>query len=208
MMTKEDFAQQITMRAYTEEMTDAEKIQARDAGLVVIFGRSDDITVLAGAIDEAFYDGKPIMLNPQGALSGLNDGDTYEFNNLSDMEACVDQLRYSKPVKAIWHNSPSEYCWTFETDIPHATFEVIDGEESYCLGIVIDMKDLAVEEMPIPFPSMKPDGIAFRLNEYPSIHDQFMMAALTGLVGHKLAPKSAGEVARDYAKFAMEARKK
>ena len=47
-------------------------------------------------------------------------------------------------MKAVW--GEEGYSWTYETAIPHATFEILEDEEKYCRGIVFDIKDLASGE--------------------------------------------------------------
>lgn len=37
-------------------------------------------------------------------------------------------------VEAVWDNDG--YSWTYKTDIPHETFEVLEDGEKYCRGIV------------------------------------------------------------------------
>lgn len=34
------------------------------------------------------------------------------------------------------------FAWTYSTEIPHATFEIIEEGEKFCRGIVFDINDL------------------------------------------------------------------
>jgi len=46
-----------------------------------------------------------------------------------------------RAVDALWAKEDG-YSWTYRTDIPHATFEIVEDGEPYCRGIVIDVADL------------------------------------------------------------------
>lgn len=35
------------------------------------------------------------------------------------------------------------YSWIYQTDIPHATFEIVEGDDPYCRGIVFALADAA-----------------------------------------------------------------
>lgn len=50
--------------------------------------------------------------------------------------------RNAKKLVAKWNDSGSP-CWSFETDIPHETFEIFDDGELFCTGIVFSMEDLS-----------------------------------------------------------------
>ena len=43
----------------------------------------------------------------------------------------------------MWHDEGGP-CWTFETDIPHETFTIMEDGEPWCIGMVFSMKDLEV----------------------------------------------------------------
>ena len=46
-----------------------------------------------------------------------------------------------KTIEAIWC-PPSGGSWAYETEIPHAKFNIYEDEELYCVGIVFDMRSL------------------------------------------------------------------
>lgn len=138
-MNKEEFAERITLRQRCEELTEEDVELAHESGLVVIYGGSEDLVMLEGAIDDEL-DG-PLVFDIS-ALGILQPWEEDEPQTPEDAAGWLEQKRLCKCIEAKWSDAPSEYCWTFETEIPHATFEIIDGEDGYCLGIVIDMKDL------------------------------------------------------------------
>lgn len=54
-------------------------------------------------------------------------------------------MKGAAKITAIWDNYG--YSWTYKTTIPHETFEIMEGEQKYCRGIVFSTDDL-------------PDGLA------------------------------------------------
>ena len=115
-------------------LTKEEATEAKGKGIVVAFGYSDDLVEFEGAIhDEAgCYEGGTIHLSKDGL-----------FHSECECECKWAKAAREKfqTIKAVWDDfgSPS---WTFETDIPHETFELIDDGEVFCRGIVFDIKDL------------------------------------------------------------------
>ena len=51
-MTKEQFAEMLNGKQYRSEMTSDDGELAKDNGLVVVFGASDDLMEFRGAIDD------------------------------------------------------------------------------------------------------------------------------------------------------------
>ncbi|UZW13216.1 hypothetical protein OSC52_15370 [Clostridium pasteurianum] len=130
-MDIKEFAIGLTGREYGQEITKDEEKLAKELGLVVVFGYSDDNAEFRGAIyDEAgCYGGGEIFINKDGLI-----------------EECECDCKYfklakekAKVIRAIWDK---EYCWKYETNIPHAEFEIFDDGEKFCKGIVFDIKDL------------------------------------------------------------------
>jgi hypothetical protein len=142
-MTKEELAAKLTGREIGQEITEAEENLAADDGLVVIFGASDDLCELRGAIyDEAgCYDGGVVLFTADGLLPEL-DRDDMEVLEKHGVAGAVEKLRNGAiKIDALWCEEPG-YSWTYKTDTPHATFEVMEDGEHYCRGIVIDLKEL------------------------------------------------------------------
>ena len=132
----------MTGRSYRDEMTMAEKKAASEAHLIVIFGASDDLVELRGWVDDELgaYDGTVFMIHANGVCPPWED-----FDEKDDEEMCrqyfIDKAGARK-VEALWCAEPG-YSWTYRTDVPHATFEIVEDGEPYCRGIVIDVGDLA-----------------------------------------------------------------
>jgi len=132
-MTIQEFAKLLDSREMGEEITREERRRAETLGFVVVFGYSDDNAEFKGALDGEVgcYGGGTIRLNEEGIF-----------------EECQDNCKYSrvakkmcKRIKAVWDDG-SGISWKYETDIPHATFDVMEDSEVWCRGIVFDIKSL------------------------------------------------------------------
>jgi hypothetical protein len=108
---------------------------AKSERLVVVFGQSDDLMAFAGAIDDELgaYNGGTAYLTSEGLLRRECDDDRCPyFEKLQKLAATVE---------ARWCKEAS-YNWTFRTDIPHETFEVLDDGVAQCRGIVFSLADV------------------------------------------------------------------
>lgn len=139
-MIKEQLAALLYGRTYGDEITPAEEAQAEANGLVVIFGASDDLVELRGAIGDEIdaYDGTTFYLTPKGPLEKHSD---------CNCAFCGYEKERAKAlkIKAVW-GADGESPWTFETNAPHATFEITSEGERFCRGIVLHLDDIK----PIP----------------------------------------------------------
>lgn len=107
---------------------------AKDNGLVIVYGASDDLMEFRGAIDDEIdaYDGTAVALDSNGLIK-----------NKCDESRCPYFMElWNKGIKisAVW--CEDGWSWTYRTDIPHETFEVLDGEDKYCRGIVFSLADV------------------------------------------------------------------
>jgi hypothetical protein len=125
-------------REYRDEITTDEKRTAKAAGLVVVFGASDDLMEFEGAICEEVdcYDGGTAWVDADGVLS-RDDDDSDE--QIADY---VRRRKMARKIDAVW--ARDGFSWTYRTDIPHATFVIMEDGEPYCRGIVFALADLAV----------------------------------------------------------------
>lgn len=136
-MNKEELAKLLDGREYGEEISKSEEKIAKDAGLVVVYGASDDLCEFAGAIyDEVgCYNSGEVWLNKKGIISV--DEDEVEVLEKHD---CLDFVM--KDAKQIKINKGDGYTFTYETKIPHATFDIKDDDEPYCRGIIFSIDSL------------------------------------------------------------------
>lgn len=138
-MTKEELAALLNGREYGEEITKEEAAAAKAAGLLVVYGASDDLMEFDGAFrdEQGAWGGTTARLTPTGLLP--------YWDNARDDEETAEQYfkdkAIAKSIDAIW--AKGDYSWQFKTDIPHATFEIVDGEDKYCRGLVIALADLS-----------------------------------------------------------------
>ena len=142
-MNKEKFAAMLNDREYRNEITKDEAAQAKAAGLVVVYGASDDLMEFAGALyDEVgVYGGGMALVDAKGVL----DRDQIDDDDDEAIAEFVARSKTAQSIEALWNDSVSDAsvpAWTYMTDIPHATFDVMDDGELYCRGIVFALADL------------------------------------------------------------------
>lgn len=138
-LSKEDMAARINGREYRDEMTAQDSEDARESGLFVIYGASDDLVEIDGlsADEMGCYGGGELYLTATG-VAEMPDEDEQEV--LAKFGVLEQVKCAGRKVQIHWDKDG--YSWTYETDVPHATFEILDDGEKYCRGIVIDAADL------------------------------------------------------------------
>lgn len=135
-MTKEELAARLNGRQYRNEITAGEAAEAKAAGLVVVYGYSDDNMEFEGAIRDEIgcYDGGTAYLTRDGLLQ--NDCDDDECPHFEKLK------QKASTIEAIWSPGDEQYSWIYKTDIPHATFEIIEDDLPFCRGIVFALADV------------------------------------------------------------------
>jgi hypothetical protein len=131
----QEFAKMLDGRSEDSVITLQEENKAAQLGFVVVYGYSDDNAEFAGAISDEVgcYDGGTIHLSTGGIFEDCD----------SDCKYALAAKGLCKIIEAKWNNSDGEYAWTYETDIPHETFNILDEEgNKWCKGIVFDIKSL------------------------------------------------------------------
>lgn len=135
-MKKEELAALLNGREYGDEMTKAEELEAKQSGLVIVFGYSDDNAEFRGVIsDEVGASGdRLIYFNHNGLLKDHEDRCECPYCGYE----AAKQL-----CKSIWPKwSVLGYSWMYHADFPHATFDIMEDGNTYCRGIVFSMEDL------------------------------------------------------------------
>lgn len=140
-MTKEEFAKELDGVEYAQETKDKSLIQqAKRSGLVMVYGASDDLVEFDGAIyDECYcYDSVQIFV----CHNGNSFKPVTDISHDCDCEYCgFENMKESaKTIKADFDKDG--YTWIISTEIPHATFEVMEDGEKFCRGIVFSVDDL------------------------------------------------------------------
>ena len=138
-MTKEELIIFLNGRKYTKEADNEIKFKMATTDLVVVFGASDDLMEFRGAIyDEVgCYNGGKAYLNSNGLIENhCNDDDCPYF---------ADLKKRAMTIEALWCVEPG-ISWTYKTEIPHSTFEIMEDNEVYCRGIVFNLTDVKERE--------------------------------------------------------------
>lgn len=146
-LTAQALAARLNGREYGSEITNDEAAEAKAAGLVVVFGYSDDNVELRGAIDEEVgaYEGVTLRVTPQGFLAQWPEGGFDREDDAADYFA--KKAAGFKEIEAVWCPKATEAdadpfaSWAFKTAIPHATFDVVEEGGLFCRGIVFRLAD-------------------------------------------------------------------
>lgn len=98
------------------------------AGLVAVFGHSDDCMEFRGALYDEFYD--EVAVTERGIINNFCD----------EGDRCPNwrEPNNAFTVKPVFGGDPA---WVFETAIPHETFEVMEDGEVFQRGIVFRLTD-------------------------------------------------------------------
>jgi hypothetical protein len=143
-MTAQEFAALLNGREYGHEITKAEEERAHIAGLVVVFGHSDDNVELRGCINDEVgaYDGTTLRITKSGHL--LPD---WESVNHDDEDEAQEYFRKKfagvRTIEAVWCPAGDPgLSWAYETTIPHATFLINEDGGPFCRGIVFHLSDV------------------------------------------------------------------
>lgn len=129
-------------REYPLTIGAGEKQAAKDAGLVIVYGASDDLMEFDGAIyDEIWaYNGTTVMVDTQGLQTTFDELRDDDDASESDYEDYFNRKGCGREIQAIWNEGG--YSWVIDTKIPHATFDIMEDGEPYCRGIVFSLEDL------------------------------------------------------------------
>jgi len=121
MITKEQLAAMLDGKEYGNEATNQVSEIAKANNLVIVFGASDDLIEFQGAIYDEIdcYNGGTAYVNQQGL--------------------CTEGK--CEKIEALWCKEDT-YSFTYKTDIPHATFDIVEDGDKYCRGIVFSLNDL------------------------------------------------------------------
>lgn len=136
-MTKEELAKKLDGNEYLHEVSKEIVAEAKEAGLVIVYGQSDDLIEFVGAIDEEVgaWEGTTVLVDTKGLLP--------ERESIEDDETLEDFFKRKKDamkIQALWAED-DDFSWTYKTSIPHVTFNILEDSEPYCRGIVFALKD-------------------------------------------------------------------
>jgi len=137
--TPEEMAATMDGSEYRDFPTREVRQAAHAAGLVIVYGASDDLIEFEGAVSDELgcFEGGSFMFDAEGLLVRDED-DTDE-----EIARYVLRFVYAREIRANWDPGDG-YSWTYTTDIPHATFDVMEDGEVYCRGMVFRLSDAEV----------------------------------------------------------------
>ncbi len=134
-MNIKDVAAMFSGRKYGDEIKKDEELLLKKEGVVVLFGYSDDNMEFRGAIDDEVgcYSGGKAYITRGGKLlsNECSNEDCPHFEKIKQDAAIIN---------AIW--GQDGYSWTYKTNIPHETFNILEGDELYCRGIVFNINNI------------------------------------------------------------------
>jgi len=141
-MTKEQLAATINGREYRNELTASNKEEASKNGLIVVYGCSDDLLELEGAVEQEIgaWEGVTAFIFKRKDELVVMDEEDFDEEKKTLEKYGVD-LKGNK-IEAIWSPDDPECSWLIKTELPHATFDIMEDGELYCRGIVISVNDL------------------------------------------------------------------
>lgn len=140
-MNKEELAAKLNNSQYPFGLDKDDKAAAIANGLVVVYGASDDLMELEGAINDevgacngciAIVDAKGVMLDWEQLMDDSPSKD--------EVREYFEREKRSAEIEAIWNTDG--YSFTYKTEIPHAVFDVMEDDDKYCRGIVFAVADL------------------------------------------------------------------
>lgn len=110
-------------------------------GFVIVYGASDDLMEFDGVVYDEIgaYGGGNAFFDEHGLIV-----------NECDNDDCVYFKRVMKTaqkIEAFWCKEKG-ITWSYETDIPHETFDIIEDGEIYCRGIVFELKNVTHLQQP------------------------------------------------------------
>lgn len=135
-MTKEQLAERLNGVQYGDETNMDIEREAREAGLVIVFGASDDLMEFRGAIEDEQSGLSPALVDIHGLLPQRE-----QIDDDLELEAFFKRRKAARAIEPQWCKQKG-YSWTYKTEIPHVTFEVAEDADSYCRGIVFALADL------------------------------------------------------------------
>ncbi len=141
-MTKEEFALRLNGREIGNELSAAEELEAKEHGLVVCFGASDDLLEFEGAITEETGTEAHFIRNKYGDIDVMDESKIAEIKELIE-EANIKLDIPSAKITAQWDAREIDASWLITPHkLPHATFDIMEDGALFCRGAVIAIKDI------------------------------------------------------------------
>ena len=146
-----EIAEQLNGSEYPLEPSKDIQQCAKENGIVIVFGASDDLMELRGAIyDEgSCYDGGTFVLDKGGFIPISTEGefeDDQHPQTVGEARALCDRFDNSIHVTAIWNPQDIEgleASWAYgvagPTPLEYESFLVMEDGDVYCRGLVFKL---------------------------------------------------------------------
>ena len=138
-MTTKELAKILDGAEYGLRECKAEIELAKENGIVIVYGASDDLMEFRGAIEDevGVYEGGIARITRNGVMQS-----NYDCDDCDDCQYYKAAVKNCDSIKAIWCPEGTDFAWMYETDIPHEVFRVLEDGEHYCMGIVFYLADV------------------------------------------------------------------
>jgi len=133
-ITMKQLADRINGRDIGEEITKDDIMDAKESGLLIVCGASDDLTVFYGAFsDEAgAWGGETHKVTTSGDIFYVQE----EHDDL--IKAGWTPPKIVMEVTAEWSPTDPAASWLITANVPYESFDIMEDGELYCRGIVVD----------------------------------------------------------------------
>ena len=112
---------------------------ARKHGILIVYGASDDLMEFDGAFCDEIGAPRDVKFSQKGILQSW---DEIAHEDIDEARKYFEREREAKwSIESLRCKEPG-ISWTFETDIPHETFNIMEDGEVFCRGIVFSLNDL------------------------------------------------------------------
>jgi len=109
-------------------------------GWTVIYGCSDDLIEFEGYISEEMSQYGSDSLHIVKKKDSLEVLDDYDYNNINQK---FEEYNIKLPsVKILFNNNHDDYYWYIYSDVPYLSFDIMEDDEKFCRGIIIDKIDI------------------------------------------------------------------
>lgn len=142
-MTRQEMADLLNGREYGEEISSAEERVAKASNLLVVFGASDDLCELRGVIHDEVgaCDGVEFRVSKDGKLIHKIEPDEREVLEKHGVLRIVEEhQKQGIWIGAAWNYGG--YSWYIRAEVPHSKFDIMEDDDKFCSGIVLDLKEL------------------------------------------------------------------
>jgi hypothetical protein len=143
----------LSNREYRDETTSEIEKFAKDNNFVIMFGASDDLLEFRGAYFEEFgasnktkfYFNKNMSIfynkNKIDIAKLLNENRNI-FNGLHIENNFEYELELLNKIEVFWCKNEDNYAWSYKTNFPSISFDILEDGEIYSQGIIFSLDDL------------------------------------------------------------------